>query len=473
MPKPPKSSLNRRQRASWRDYQADLRGGATARRFSLRSTVRAIAGVLLALVAVVGIVALFRAAGDLPRAMAAHISAPASPAAEPVSKDEVRQLLDEKAFNNLTEKSFALPVEGRVLQVETTLDADLQNYLLDKIDRQNSRHVGIVVMEAETGRLLAMAGFDKFDPSANPCLRSDFPAASIFKIVTAASAVDQFGYAADSPMQFNGYKHTLYKRQLTDAVNRYTTTVSFRDAFAESVNPVFGKLGEFRLRKPLLEKSADAFGFNEPLDFELPLPPSHFQVSDEPYNWAEVASGFNRETTISPLHGAVMASAVLNGGAMVAPSIVDRIVDASGEVLYRWQPGREQQAMSARAATALSQMMETTIASGTARKAFRKFRQDKVLSRLQIGGKTGSIDSRSHDVRYDWFVGFARERQGQGAVVVAVMVGHEKYIGIRATQYARMAMTYYFGNPAGKVSLPSVPVSGSASRRVPTPSRPT
>lgn len=402
--------------------------------------------------------------------MAARISAPAPSVAEPVGKEDIRQLLDEKAFSTLTEKSFALPVDGRVLQVETTLDVDLQNYLLEKIDRVNSRHVGIVIMEAETGRLLAMAGFDKIDPAGNPCLRSDFPAASIFKIVTAASAVDQCGYAADSPVHFSGSKHTLYKRQLTDAVNRHSTTVSFRDAFAESVNPVFGKIGGLRLGKPLLEKSADAFGFNEPLDFELPLPPSRFQVSDEPYNWAEVASGFNLDTTISPLHGAVMASAVLNGGAMVAPSIIDRIVDEGGEVLYRWQAGREQQAMSAKAATALSQMMETTITSGTGRKAFRKYRQDKVLSRLQIGGKTGSIDSASHDVRYDWFVGFARERQGQGSVVVAVMVGHEKYIGIRATEYARMAMTYYF---SGKGLPPSVPGAGSTAKKVLSPYRPT
>ena len=473
MPKPPRPSLNRGQRTGWRDYQADLRGGTTTRRFWQRRTFRAIAGSLLALVAIVGIYGLVRSAGNLPRVMAALISTPAPPVVEPVSKEDVRQLLDENAFNNLAEKSFALPVEGRVLQVETTLDMDLQNYLLEKIDRVNSRHVGIVVMEAETGRLLAMAGFDKTDSAGNPCLRSDFPAASIFKIVTAASAVDQCGYAADSPMHFNGYKHTLYKRQLTDTVNRHSTTVSLRDAFAESVNPVFGKIGELRLRKPLLEKSADNFGFNEPLDFELSLPPSHFQVSDEPYNWAEVASGFNRDTTISPLHGAVMASAVLNGGAMVAPSIVDRIVDEKGEVLYRWKAGREQQAMSAKAAMALSQMMETTITSGTARKAFRKYRQDKILSRLQIGGKTGSIDNPSHDVRYDWFVGFARERQGHGAVVVAVMVGHEKYIGIRATEYARMAMTCYFGNPAGKASLPSAPGSGSAAKRVLSPYRPT
>jgi cell division protein FtsI/penicillin-binding protein 2 len=473
MPKPLKPLSNRNQQNSWRGYQADLQKVGLIRRIWRRLPVRAIAGAFLVLGAIAGIVGLFRSAGDLPWAMAARISAPALPAAEPVSKDEVRQLLDESAFNNLTETSFTLPAEGRVLKIETTLDVDLQSYLLDKIDRQNSRHVGIVVMEAATGRILAMAGFDKFDTSANPCLRSDFPAASIFKIVTAASAVDQCGYTADSPVRFNGYKHTLYKRQLTEAVNRYTTTVSFREAFAESVNPVFGKLGELRLRKSLLEKSADAFGFNEPLEFDLPLPPSQFHVNDEPYHWAEVASGFNRDTTISPLHGAMMASAVLNGGTMVEPSIVDRIVDEHGEILYRRQAGRGRQAMSARAASALSQMMETTIDSGTGRKAFRKYRQDKVLSRLQIGGKTGSIDSRSHDVRYDWFVGFARERQGQDAVVVAVMVGHEKYIGIRATQYARMAMTYYFGNPPGKDLLPSVPASGSASKKVLTPYRPT
>jgi cell division protein FtsI/penicillin-binding protein 2 len=95
-------------------------------------------------------------------------------------------------------------------------------------------------------------------------------------------------------------------------------------------------------------------------------------------------------------------------------------------------------------------MMENTINTGTARKAFRKHRNDKVLAPLQIGGKTGSLDSASHDVRYDWFVGFARERHGEKQLVVAVMVAHEKFLGIRASDYARRAMTYYFGNPPTK-----------------------
>jgi hypothetical protein len=53
-------------------------------------------------------------------------------------------------------------------------------------------------------------------------------------------------------------------------------------------------------------------------------------------------------------------------------------------------------------------------------------------------------------VRYDWFVGFAKERHGEKQLAVAVMVAHEKFLGIRASDYARRAMTYYFGNPPSK-----------------------
>jgi membrane peptidoglycan carboxypeptidase len=139
-----------------------------------------------------------------------------------------------------------------------------------------------------------------------------------------------------------------------------------------------------------------------------------------------------------------MASAVLNKGRLVAPYLVDRIVDAQGNLLYRGEQRQAQQAMSERASGVLSQLMQTTIKSGTARKSFRGWRKDKVLSQLQIGGKTGSMDNKTHDVRYDWFVGFARGLGGRANLTVAVMVAHQKYIGIRASQYARMAISHYF-----------------------------
>lgn len=448
-----RSPNSRQTPTNWRDYQAGLkpRGPRRPRR---PLPWRRIALVLLLIAIVAGMATLlWRALDELGGAVApatgtAVVSPPAaSPDDETAfDRERLRQFLDLRAFAALREREFPLKVDGRPFKVTTTLDPGLQRFLLDTIDRVNSRHVGIVVMAADSGRVLALAGYDRTDPRRNPCLLSEFPAASIFKIVTAASAIDQCGYSADTPMPYSGPKHTLYKRQLTDRVDRYTTTIPLREAFADSVNPVFGKLGVLRLRKPQLTRAAVTFGFNQPLDFELPLPPSQFRIGDEPYNWAEVASGFNLDTTLSPLHGAALATAVINGGRMVAPSIIEQIDDTNGHEYYRHQPPPEiPPIMSTRAANALVQMMEETIASGTARKLFRRHQRDNVLSRLQLGGKTGSIDSADHDLRYDWFVGFARERRSGEAVVVSVLVAHEKYIGIRAGDYARRAITHHFG----------------------------
>jgi cell division protein FtsI/penicillin-binding protein 2 len=440
------NSLKKKNRPDWRDFQTELKRKSRARNFWTCRSVRVTFISLMVVATFCGFQALPWDKSVKAPAMTAEASLPPVPAFNLTSKIDVRKFFSRHGLNNLDAKTVELPVNEQVLQVETSLDPNLQSYLLKKMDRKNSRYIGIVVMEADTGRVLALAGFDKADSDINPCLRSEFPAASIFKIVTAAAAVDHCGLKANSKMHFNGYKHTLYKSQLKEKKNRYSNTVSFKNAFAQSVNPVFGKIGKLHLGSEQLTKFADAFSFNEPLGFELPHTPSHFQVKDKPYYWAELASGFNNDTTISPLHGAVMASAVLNNGHMVEPSIVDRILSPEGETLYHWNPVLDRQAMSPEASNVLSQLMQTTIKSGTSRKSFRGYRRDKTLSRLQIGGKTGSIGNRTHDQRFDWFVGFAREPQSDVKLTVAVMVAHQDYIGIRASRYARMAMKYYFQN---------------------------
>lgn len=378
-----------------------------------------------------------------------------SPAQQPafeISLDElnrhetIRRLLSGGQISDLRDKVLKMNISGQQIQVETTLDQDLQRFLLDKIDRKNSRYAGIVVMDVQTGRVLALAGFDKTGTAGNPCLLSLFPAASLFKIVSAASAADRLGYTADTPVKFTGAKHTLYKNQLTTKVDRYTLTIPFEVAFADSVNPVFGKIGSLNLQKTGLERAADAFGFNREFDIDIPLAASRFRVGDEPFNWAEAASGFNLDTTISPVHGAMIASAALNKGQLPVPSLVERISDEKGQTLYSRYAAQGIQAMSPRAAEVLTEIMQTTVTSGTARKAFRNAQKDRVLSKLQIGGKTGSLGNQTHDLRYDHFVGFARDAQGQIQIAFAAMVAHEDFIGTRAAEYARMALSFYFGN---------------------------
>jgi cell division protein FtsI/penicillin-binding protein 2 len=291
-----------------------------------------------------------------------------------------------------------------------------------------------------------MVGFDRTNPLNNPCLDSIFPAASIFKIITAAAAVEKCGLNQGSSLSFTGGKHTLYKSQLTDKYTKYTQNITLRDSFAQSVNPVFGKIGSQMLGKSAIEQYAAAFGFNDAIEFEAPIDSSSLSVDDVPFQLAEVASGYNRTTTISPLHGALIGAAILNQGIMVEPTMIDHIADQTGQVLYQSRIEPMKQVISAKSSDTMAQMMEATVTSGTGRKAFKDFQKDSILARLDIGGKTGSMDNQTHDAHYDWFVGFAADKASGQKVVVSVVVAHEKYIGTRSGYYARILMKQYFSN---------------------------
>jgi len=447
----PHSSGNRHRTStgqSWKAYQVKLKRADTIRK-RVRLAARATVVVLVICIGVYGLSSTI--AGylrDRPEQFEPDDQRPpALPKTDPLQdKKLARTLIHQEKFVNLSENTFAMEFNGKQLSVDTSIDASLQRYMLKKMDRVNSRYIGIVAADPATGRVLLLSGFNKIDAGHDPCLDNQYPAASVFKIVTAAAAVEQCGLSSDSKLRFNGSAHTLYKRQLKDVDNKYTNHITFRDSFARSINPVFGKLGTLHLKKNQLEQYAESFGFNKSFDFEIDLPPSRITVSDTPYHWAEIASGFNHGTTITPLHGALMAAAVVNEGRLMEPSIIDTIRDESGKKLYSAGPKVMNRAVAPDTARVLHELMETTVRKGTARKTFRGYQKDRVLSRLNIGGKTGSIFNRKHDLRFDWFVGFAEERLGDKKLAVSIVVAHEEYIGVRAGQYARMAIREYFEN---------------------------
>ena len=362
----------------------------------------------------------------------------------PIEKSDVQQMLNGERFVNLEKKSLDVYYLGKPYHIDTSLDIPLQQYLQGKLNRTTSRYIGIVVMDPADGRILSMIGYDKNNSQRNPCLNNEYPAASIFKIITAAAAIETNGLEADSPLFYNGRKHTLYRSQLKDRKNRWTRKISLQDSFAQSINPVFGKFGARDLGKSVLEKYAAAFGFNRKIDFELPMTPSVVTISDEPYRWAEIASGFNRMTTLSPLHGALIAATVLNEGKLIEPTIIEKVIDGDGRTIYRGHSETLSQAITPGASEIVHQLMRATVRSGTSRESFRGYRKDRVLSKLIIGGKTGSISNKTQDARFDWFVGFAEEKDGPKKLAVSVVVAHEKYIGIRAGRYARMAIRHHF-----------------------------
>lgn len=364
-----------------------------------------------------------------------------------ISKSELKGFANAERFINLLEPELKISFGNEVLTLNTTLDIELQKKLVKKLSSSSARYSGIVVIDAVSGQVLAMAGHDRSSSVKNICVANIFPAASLFKIVTAAAVIEKKGVTSETKFSFNGRRHTLYKSQLKKGENIYTNRITLRDAFAFSVNPVFGKLGIYQVGKDDMEKYAEAFAFLKEIDFELNVEKSLFTVHDNSFNLAEVASGFNKETTISPLHAALVASSVINRGLMPEPTVVKEAVDSSGRVRYKGYPAVLQRTVSSKTSNVLKVLMKETVKKGTARKAFRDLNRDSILSRLDIGGKTGTIDNVKHDVRFDWFCGFAGDKDSGKKIALAVVVGHEKpKLDVRSSYYARFIVKEVFSN---------------------------
>jgi len=341
---------------------------------------------------------------------------------------------------------FVLERGGIPLIVESSLDSGLQDYILDLLQNSQSLQAAAVVMRPDDGRILAMASYDKDQNSGDLCLKADFPAASLFKIVSAAAAFEFAGFTPDKTVYFDGRKHTLYKSQLKQRRGKYTSKISFKKAFASSINAVFGKLGIYDLGQKVMNDSAERFLFNQSIPFDLPVAESFIHVPDDDFGLAEIATGFNKTTTISPLHAAMLASAVANDGVMMRPWLVKKISQENGEILYQNKPAKMTRSISRNTAADLRILMKDTIVHGTCRKSFRRLRRKKAFKNMELGAKTGTINDKTDQFKYDWFTAYVLPPNGAKGICIAVLGVHGKKLGIRANRLGRYIINHYFSS---------------------------
>ncbi len=344
------------------------------------------------------------------------------------------------------ENRFTLEKEGVPLVVESSLDPDLQVFILDLLEKSKTVKAAVVVMRPDDGRILAMVSYDSESEGASLCLKADYPAASLFKIVSAAAALESAGFSPEKSVSFVGRKHTLYKNQLKNRKSKYAATISFREAFASSINPVFGKLGIYDLGGDVLLSSAEKFFFNRTIPFDFPVGMSEVFVAEDDFGLAELASGFNKGTTISPLHAALLASAVVNDGVMMKPWIVKRVVNEDGQVLYQNSESQMGISITPETAKGLRILMKDTVLHGTCRNAFRRERRRKAYKGVELGAKTGTINDRSDEFKYDWLTAYVIPPDGREGVCIAVLGIHGKMLGIRANRLGRSIIRYYLSS---------------------------
>jgi len=338
--------------------------------------------------------------------------------------------------------SFSITENNSKIIIQTTIVPKLQNYIYRLLEHSKTEEAAVVILNPTDGSVMAMASYSKDGHAkTNLCLDVLFPAASLFKIVSASAAIEKARFTPDRMLTFLGRSHTLYKNQLTNKVNKYSTRISFRKAFAKSVNPIFGKLGVYTLKRKTVADYARRFFFDRSIAFDLPLVTSVIKIPEDPYGLAEITSGFNRSTRISPLHAALFACAVINRGKVMRPWVIKSILHGSTPI-YQARPGVMGTPIASRTAHYLECMMADTVHYGTCRKSFWRILRKKSFRKWRIGAKTGTINDYSDRYKYDWITAYAVTGRPLKGICLSVLEVHGKIMGTRSREIAKALIKY-------------------------------
>lgn len=317
----------------------------------------------------------------------------------------------------------------RPYNVLTTIDSRLQA----AAERLGERHLesgAIVVLEPQSGDILALASFPAFDPAAlhrglsheqfarlqaDPGLPfvnkaiSAYPPGSVFKVVLAAAALER--RLPEEELSCTGSLQVGER-----AVSCYRGTahgqVNLQRALALSCNAYFIRLGQRLGRETVLEFAA-RFGLGRVTGLPLPgeaagrLP----ALAELPHlgDLANTTLGQGLMAA-TPLQLARLLAVAANGGLDVPPRLVQAVTDRQGRTVRRYSTPRRTRVVSVSAARRLRSLLGEVVHSGTAR--------DAASRHLATAGKSGTAQSgRPDPPAYSWFAGLA-ERGNERLVIV-------------------------------------------------------
>jgi cell division protein FtsI/penicillin-binding protein 2 len=295
--------------------------------------------------------------------------------------------------------------DGRT--AELTLDAAVQRAARTQMRRYQVPEAGVVMLEAKTGRVLTYASYVKRGTPFDVNARAEAPAASVFKVVTAAALVERGGLSSETEQCYRGGKSRIDADELYEnpRLDKWCATLGI--AMGRSINTVFARLALKYLTPEDLTRTGGAFGFGTPVPFVLPNQPPRIRIPDDELAFARTSAGF-WNTSLSPLAAASIAQTVANGGVTLKPRMVSAVYRGK-EALWKDErpPITVRRAVSAKTAAELTRMMVQTVNSGSASKSFRDERGRAYLPNITVAGKTGTLTDHQRNRHYTWFIGFA------------------------------------------------------------------
>lgn len=370
--------------------------------------------------------------------------------------------------------------------VYLTLDSNLQYHAQSAVEFFRG---AIVVMEVDTGRILAMASGPDFDPnyfeSNNPnnlglsnllndsrvpllnrAAQGQYPLGSVFKIITMAAGLESGLYLADSPYDCQYEFTELPDRILYDWTYEYcqqaiargnacntTSTrpwglLTLQEGLMRSCNPYFWHIGNDLYtnwdRPNDIANMARGFGLGSPTGIQQ-IPEASGQILDPQSQVDAVNQAIGQgDVQVTPLQVARFIAAIANGGTLYRPQIVEKIQPIDGDPVLVFKP-EANGVLPVRAENLdviREAMFMVTGPNGTARNNIRGLQ-------FSVAGKTGTAESGS-GLPHGWFAGFTNNEESTGLPDIAIVaivenIGQGSDYGVPL--FRAMVEAYYYGSP--------------------------
>lgn len=348
----------------------------------------------------------------------------------------------------------AVPGSSLTLTIRDDIQHYLESALCAAVEEHNvaSRAVGIV-MDVNTGAVLAMSTKPDYDPNnprvivdetvraqvnaltgeersaalqtaqqaqwRNKAISDLYEPGSVFKLITCSAALDTGAVTRNTTFVCAG-KIGVSGTTFRCANGHVHGSETVAQGLAVSCNPCFIQIGA-RLGKENFCKYFEAFGLRTATGIDLPgeIKRSEYYTADR-MGPVELAScSFGQSSKVSYLQMITAVCAVVNGGKLMQPHVVQTITDADGQVTYQAQPTVKAQVIKEETSAVMRELMEGVVTSGTGKNA--------AVAGYRVGGKSGTsqkLDSENERARIASFVAVAPIENPQIAVLVCLDEPH-------------------------------------------------
>ena len=275
-----------------------------------------------------------------------------------------------------------------------------------------------IIMDVNTGAILGMAVKGDFDPNdpftiadkteaaaiakmpdgeektkalqtaqqaqwRNKCVSDTYHPGSVFKMIVGSAAMEE--NLVNEYTRFNCPPYlTIGGVRIHDWKAGGFGSLTFAQGICNSSNVVFMQVGQL-LKPQLFSKYFDAFGLTAKTGIDLPGESRSIYYTADKLNPVELAtSAFGQSFSITPIQMVTAAAAVANGGYLVTPHVVDRIIDSNGNIVKTADTTPKRQVISSETSKRISAILQQDATTGTAKSGY--------IPGYRIAGKTGTSE---------------------------------------------------------------------------------